>query len=217
MCHPIFNLSQRETHLFRMAGLCPLYCKCHRFLVFSCTNVCQIGSTIIALNGEHYTERVPYILISCAQGPQEQTPGEILAFQKLFLAPGFLAYISALITIALSIIFYFGPKSVTFNMLSFPFIYPFLFRYGKNNMLWYISVCSTIGGISVSVTTGLGAAIVMSVMGVNQASCCNYHNVALFHGTTVQALVYILFNGFRGDYTMCVINISSFRCTNARQ
>jgi len=37
-------------------------------------------------------------------------------------------------------------------------------------MLWYITVCSTIGGISVSVTTGLGAAIVMTVMGVNQAS-----------------------------------------------
>ncbi|KAG2122830.1 magnesium transporter NIPA-domain-containing protein [Suillus cothurnatus] len=95
--------------------------------------LCIIGSTIIALNG-----------------PQEQTPGEIEQFMKLFLAPGFLAYISALITIALSIIFYFGPK------------------YGKNNMLWYISVCSTIGGISVSVTTGLGAAIVTSIMGVNQ-------------------------------------------------
>ncbi|KAG2154452.1 magnesium transporter NIPA-domain-containing protein [Suillus bovinus] len=95
--------------------------------------LCIIGSTIIALNG-----------------PQEQTPGQINDFKKLFLAPGFLAYISALITIALSIIFYFGPK------------------YGKSNMLWYISVCSTIGGISVSVTTGLGAAIVTSIMGVNQ-------------------------------------------------
>lgn len=35
-------------------------------------------------------------------------------------------------------------------------------------MIWYITVCSTIGGISVSVTTGLGAAIVTSVMGNNQ-------------------------------------------------
>ncbi|KAG2039733.1 magnesium transporter NIPA-domain-containing protein [Suillus americanus] len=95
--------------------------------------LCIIGSTIIALNG-----------------PQEQTPGEIEQFKKLFLAPGFLGYICTLIVIALSIIFYFGP------------------RYGKNNMLWYISVCSTIGGISVSVTTGLGSAIVTSIMGVNQ-------------------------------------------------
>lgn len=35
-------------------------------------------------------------------------------------------------------------------------------------MLWYIMVCSMIGGISVSVTTGLGAAIVTSVQGDNQ-------------------------------------------------
>ncbi|KAG1889954.1 magnesium transporter NIPA-domain-containing protein [Suillus subluteus] len=98
----------------------------------------------------------------CIVSPQEQTPGEIEEFKQLFLAPGFLGYMSALITIALSIIFYFGPK------------------YGKNNMLWYISVCSTIGGISVSVTTGLGSAIVTSVMGDNQAITEIYYlNIAL--------------------------------------
>ncbi|KAG6375592.1 magnesium transporter NIPA-domain-containing protein [Boletus reticuloceps] len=96
-------------------------------------SLCIIGSVIIALNG-----------------PQEQTPSEISSFKALFIAPTFLAYISVLITIALSIIFYFGPK------------------YGKNNMIWYITVCSTIGGISVSVTTGLGAAIVATAMGYNQ-------------------------------------------------
>ncbi|KAF8134395.1 magnesium transporter NIPA-domain-containing protein [Boletus edulis] len=96
-------------------------------------SLCIIGSVIIALNG-----------------PQEQTPSEISSFKALFIAPSFLAYISVLITIALSIIFYFGPK------------------YGKDNMIWYITVCSTIGGISVSVTTGLGAAIVATAMGYNQ-------------------------------------------------
>lgn len=35
-------------------------------------------------------------------------------------------------------------------------------------MIWYILVCSLIGGLSVSVTTGLGAAIVTTVMGDNQ-------------------------------------------------
>ena len=44
----------------------------------------------------------------------------------------------------------------------------FYARYGKTNMLWYISVCSMIGGISVSVTTGLGAAIVETARGDNQ-------------------------------------------------
>lgn len=37
-------------------------------------------------------------------------------------------------------------------------------------MLWYIFVCSMIGGISVSVTTGLGAAIVETARGDNQVS-----------------------------------------------
>lgn len=35
-------------------------------------------------------------------------------------------------------------------------------------MLWYIGVCSMIGGISVSVTTGLGAAIVETAYGDSQ-------------------------------------------------
>ncbi|KAF8196583.1 magnesium transporter NIPA-domain-containing protein [Pholiota molesta] len=95
--------------------------------------LCILGSVIIALNG-----------------PQEQTVGQITEFQKLFLAPGFLAYISVLITAALVIVFYFAPK------------------YGKKSMLWYIFVCSMIGGISVSVTTGLGAAIVQTALGDNQ-------------------------------------------------
>ncbi|ESK88765.1 duf803 domain membrane protein [Moniliophthora roreri MCA 2997] len=95
--------------------------------------LCIIGSTIIALNG-----------------PKEETVGQIRDFQKLFLAPGFLAYASVLIAASLVIIFFFAPK------------------YGKKSMLWYISVCSMIGGISVSVTTGLGAAIVTTARGDNQ-------------------------------------------------
>jgi hypothetical protein len=47
-------------------------------------------------------------------------------------------------------------------------------RYGKDSMLWYISVCSMIGGISVSVTTGLGAAIVTTAMGDNQVKVFHY-------------------------------------------
>jgi len=95
--------------------------------------LCILGSTIIALNA-----------------PAEQSIGQITEFQHLFLAPGFLVYIGILFAIALSVIFWFGPK------------------YGDKNMLWFISVCSLIGGISVSVTTGLGSAIVTTAMGDNQ-------------------------------------------------
>ena len=45
-------------------------------------------------------------------GPEEQSIGEITAFQKLFLSPGFLVYGSVLIAAALVIIFYFAPRYV---------------------------------------------------------------------------------------------------------
>jgi hypothetical protein len=35
-------------------------------------------------------------------------------------------------------------------------------------MIWYLLICSMIGGLSVSVTTGLGSAIVTSFKGDNQ-------------------------------------------------
>lgn len=95
--------------------------------------LCILGSVVIALNG-----------------PQEALVGQITEFQKLFLAPGFLVYISVLIVASLVIIFFFAPK------------------YGTKSMLWYIFVCSMIGGISVSVTTGVGAAIVQTAKGDNQ-------------------------------------------------
>ncbi|KIK51270.1 hypothetical protein GYMLUDRAFT_50681 [Collybiopsis luxurians FD-317 M1] len=95
--------------------------------------LCIVGSVIIALNG-----------------PSEASVGQIKEFEKLFIAPGFLAYASVLIAVSLAIIFYFAP------------------RYGTKSMLWYIFVCSMIGGISVSVTTGLGSAIVTTAQGDNQ-------------------------------------------------
>ena len=52
-------------------------------------------------------------------------------------------------------------------------------------MFWYILVCSMIGGISVSVTTGLGAAIVRTAMGDNQV-CFLYYYAGYFtdmHGS----------------------------------
>ena len=58
-----------------------------------------------------------------------------------------------------------------------PPLTPSSVRYGKNNMIWYITVCSTIGGISVSVTTGLGAAIVTTVMGYNQV--CTFKHLVM--------------------------------------
>lgn len=90
--------------------------------------------------------------------------GQIKEFQKLFLAPGFLAYAGVLIVAALVIIFFIAPK------------------HGKKTMLWYIMVCSMIGGISVSVTTGLGAAIVTTAQGDSQVSISTSDQDKLAHG-----------------------------------
>ncbi|KAG6824908.1 hypothetical protein H0H92_005438 [Tricholoma furcatifolium] len=91
-------------------------------------------------------------VIIALNGPTEDSVGEIRQFQKLFLAPGFLVWGSVLIATSIVIVVFFAP------------------RYGTKSMLWYIMVCSMIGGISVSVTSGLGAAIVQSALGDNQAS-----------------------------------------------
>ncbi|KZP34213.1 DUF803-domain-containing protein [Athelia psychrophila] len=119
--------------------------------------LCIVGSTVIALNG-----------------PNEASVGQIVEFQAMFLAPGFLAYICTLIAISLSIMFYFGP------------------RHGTKSMFWYISVCSMIGGISVSVTTGLGAAIVTTAQGDNQFKHWFIYFLIVFVLTTLITEVFYL-------------------------
>ncbi|KAJ3783258.1 magnesium transporter NIPA-domain-containing protein [Lentinula aff. detonsa] len=113
-------------------------------------------------------------VIIALNGPSESTVGQIKDFQKLFLAPGFLSYASVLIATALAIIFYFAP------------------RYGKKSMLWYIFVCSMIGGISVSVTTGLGAAIVTTAEGDNQFKYWFIYFLLGFVAVTLITEVYYL-------------------------
>ncbi|KAG8758755.1 hypothetical protein FRC14_007470 [Serendipita sp. 396] len=112
----------------------------HFFLNESLTTFGAIGCALCIVGS----------VVIALNGPKEATVGQILEFQKLFLSPGFLVWGGVVIVASLVIIFYFAPK------------------YGEKSMLWYISVCSLIGGLSVSCTTGLGAAIVTSVMGDNQ-------------------------------------------------
>ncbi|KAG2174409.1 hypothetical protein INT43_004432 [Umbelopsis isabellina] len=78
--------------------------------------------------------------------PQQSTSDTgIDAFQKQFLSVAFLVYFGLSILISLVLVFWAGP------------------RWGKKNMLIYISVCSLIGSISVVCTQGLGAAIIHSI------------------------------------------------------
>ncbi|KAG8901073.1 hypothetical protein FRC00_009257 [Tulasnella sp. 408] len=120
-------------------------------------------------------------IIIALNGPQEQAVETIKEFQKLFFAPGFLVFASVLIIASLVIIFFFAPK------------------HGKQNMIWYIAVCSMIGGLSVSCIQGIGAAIVTSVKGDNQLTGfvvvteIYYLNVALALFNTVTPTYYVIF------------------------
>ncbi|KIK50918.1 hypothetical protein GYMLUDRAFT_252536 [Collybiopsis luxurians FD-317 M1] len=98
-------------------------------------------------NGTSVIERSVIVVLN---GPSEASIGQIKEFKRLFIAPGFLAYTSVLIAVSLAIIFYFAP------------------HHGTKSMLWYIFICSMIGGISVSVMTVLGSAIVTTTQGDNQ-------------------------------------------------
>ena len=90
--------------------------------------------------------------ILALNAPEQQSVTTIAGFKHLFLSPGFLVWGSLLIVTAGVLIFFVAP------------------RYGKKNMMTYISICSLIGGISVSCTQGLGASIVTSIQGSARAS-----------------------------------------------
>ncbi|EJU04478.1 DUF803-domain-containing protein [Dacryopinax primogenitus] len=112
--------------------------------------------------------------IIALNGPQEQTVSTIPQFMQLFLSPGFLVYGSLAIASALVIIFYCAP------------------RWGKKNMLWYIMICSVIGGLSVSCTQGLGAAIVTSVRGNSQLKQWFFYFLLVFVAMTLLTEIYFL-------------------------
>lgn len=89
-------------------------------------------------------------IIIALNGPKEQSVSTIEEFKHLFLAPGFLSFAGVVIAASVIIVLFVAPK------------------WGTTHMIWYILVCSLIGGLSVSCTQGLGAAIVTSIRGYNQ-------------------------------------------------
>lgn len=89
-------------------------------------------------------------VIIAINAPEQNVSGNIRKYEHLFIAPGFLAWLGICVVASLILMFIVAPK------------------YGKKNMLVYITVCSVIGGLSVSVTSGLGSAIILSIRGSNQ-------------------------------------------------
>ncbi|KAG6006984.1 hypothetical protein E4U21_006504 [Claviceps maximensis] len=81
-------------------------------------------------------------IIIALNGPQESSVTNIEGMRVKFVTPGFLSYAGVIIVGSVITALYAGP------------------RWGKKNMLVYISICSWIGGLSVVSTQGIGAAVV---------------------------------------------------------
>ncbi|QRV94476.1 Magnesium transporter NIPA [Ceratobasidium sp. AG-Ba] len=113
-------------------------------------------------------------VIIALNGPKEQSVGTIREFERLFISVGFLIFGGLLIAAAIVIIFFVAPK------------------YGKKNMIWYILVCSLIGGLSVSCTQGLGTAIVTSIRGQNQFTYWFTYFLLVFVIITLLTEIYYL-------------------------
>lgn len=82
--------------------------------------------------------------------PQESSVADIQQMQQFVITPGFLSYTGVVLIGSVITAFYAGP------------------RWGKKNMLVYISICSWIGGLSVVATQGLGSAIIAQIGGKAQ-------------------------------------------------
>lgn len=89
-------------------------------------------------------------VIIAINAPEQKVGGNIHEYEHMFIAPGFLTWLCLCVVVSLILMFVVARK------------------YGKKNMLVYITVCSVIGGLSVSVTSGLGSAILLSIRGDNQ-------------------------------------------------
>ncbi|KAK9776732.1 putative Magnesium transporter NIPA-domain-containing protein [Seiridium cardinale] len=81
--------------------------------------------------------------------PEESSVANIQEMQKFVITPGFLSYTGVILIGSAITAFYCGP------------------RWGKKNMLVYISICSWVGGLSVVATQGLGSAIVAQIQGTS--------------------------------------------------
>jgi len=82
--------------------------------------------------------------------PESSSVNNIQEMQDYVIHPGFLTFAGLVIVGSAIVAFWLGPK------------------YGKKNMLVYISICSWVGGLSVVATQGLGAAIIAQAAGTPQ-------------------------------------------------
>ncbi|KAK4144593.1 magnesium transporter NIPA-domain-containing protein [Dichotomopilus funicola] len=89
-------------------------------------------------------------IVIVMNAPESSSVANIQEMQSFVIHPAFLTYAGVVLVGSAIVAFWLGPK------------------YGKKNMLVYISICSWIGGLSVVATQGLGAAIIAQAGGTPQ-------------------------------------------------
>lgn len=121
--------------------------------------------------------------------PEESAVSNIQQMQKLVIAPGFLSYAGVIIIGSAIVAFYCGP------------------RWGKTNMMVYISICSWVGGLSVVATQGLGAAIVAAAQGNsgNQFTQWFFYVLLVFVvGTLLTEIIFLNVSFLRPAFISCL-------------
>ncbi|PLB47052.1 DUF803-domain-containing protein [Aspergillus steynii IBT 23096] len=89
-------------------------------------------------------------VVIAMNAPEQSSVNNIQDMKAYVITPGFLTYAGVIVVGAVVTAVWAGP------------------RYGKKSMFVYISICSTIGGLSVVATQGLGSAILAQINGQSQ-------------------------------------------------
>jgi magnesium transporter len=106
--------------------------------------------------------------------PQQSAVANIQQMQSFVVHPLFLTYAGLIIVGSVICAYWAGP------------------RWGKKNMLVYLSICSWVGGLSVVATQGLGAAIVTQAEGTPQFNQWFLYVVLVFViGTLLVEIVFL--------------------------
>lgn len=113
-------------------------------------------------------------LVIVLNAPHNSAVANIQQMQEFVVAPGFLSYMGVVLVGSLVCALYAGP------------------RWGKKNMIVYISICSWTGGLSVVAIQGFGAAVIAQIRGEQQFNQWFTYVVLVFlAGTLLTEIIYL--------------------------
>jgi len=113
-------------------------------------------------------------IVIVMNAPSESSVANIQQMQRFVVTPGFLTYTGVVLLGSAAVAIWVAPK------------------YGKKNMLVYISICSWVGGLSVVATQGLGAAIIAQAGGTPQFNQWFLYVLLVFViGTLLTEIIYL--------------------------